>query len=65
MRRITDHIAPADLPQNNIGVEVLDAPSAGGANHAYLISGFEADLNPSRPNFARDRTAALILRRHP
>lgn len=48
MRRLTDHIVSADLPQSQLRVEVHDAPGSGGANHVYTISGYhQPALNPS------------------
>jgi len=40
MRQVTDHIVDGDLPQNQLKIEVVDEPGAGGANHVYDITGF-------------------------
>ena len=41
---LTDHkVNPAN---DQLVVKVVDEPGAGGAHHAYVISGFDADLNP-------------------
>jgi hypothetical protein len=48
MRELKDHIVEADLPQNQLTIEVTDEPGAGGANHRYEITGFDTGLNPSR-----------------
>lgn len=46
MRELTGHIVnPAN---DKIKIEVCDAPGAGGANHAYFISGVDFEENPSR-----------------
>jgi hypothetical protein len=47
MRTLIDHIVDADLPQNQIRVEVQDGPGPGGACHVYYVSGagFEAFVN--------------------
>lgn len=45
MRTIEDHkINPAN---DKLVVEVIDEPGAGGANHAYKVSGFELLTNKS------------------
>ncbi|MCK6488310.1 MAG: hypothetical protein L6R48_08280 [Planctomycetes bacterium] len=45
VRTITDHIInPAN---DKLTITVTDAPGAGGANHAYLVAGFEPANNPS------------------
>lgn len=45
MRTIEDHkINPAN---DKLVVEVIDEPGAGGANHAYKVSGFELSTNKS------------------
>jgi hypothetical protein len=47
MREITDHIVnPAN---EQLTIEVLDEPGAGGANHLYRVSGFNTKSNPSDP----------------
>ena len=51
-RELTDHkVNPAN---DKLTVTVEDAPGAGGAHHAYMISGFDADLNPSTEVTASD-----------
>ena len=51
-RELTDHkVNPAN---DKLTVTVEDAPGAGGAHHAYTISGFDADLNPSTEVTASD-----------
>lgn len=45
MREITDHkVNPAN---DTLKIEVTDGPGSGGANHAYLISGFNTGTNLS------------------
>lgn len=47
MRTIADHIAdPSTL---NLTIVAADQPGDGGANHAYVISGFDATTNRSLP----------------
>lgn len=51
-RELADHkVNPAN---DKLTVTVEDAPGAGGAHHAYTISGFDADLNPSTEVTASD-----------
>ena len=47
VRFVTDHIVEGDLPQNQLTIEVTDAPGSGGANHRYEITGFDPATNPS------------------
>lgn len=45
MRTIDDHkVNPAN---DTLTITVTDEPGAGGANHAYVISGFDLSKNPS------------------
>lgn len=37
IREIKDHIVEGDLPQNQLTIQVMDEPGAGGANHHYEI----------------------------
>lgn len=39
MRFLTDHIVSGD-PSNQLRIEALDVPGAGGASHEYEVSGF-------------------------
>ena len=56
-REITDHkVNPAN---DRLVVEATDEPGSGGANHCYVISGFDTAGNPSR--FAPSHTALSIL----
>lgn len=48
MREIKDHII-VNSPVN-LKVEVVDAPGAGGANHAYRVSNFDLSTNKSAGN---------------
>lgn len=38
-RRITSHIVDGDVPQNQLTVQTMDPPGAGGAHHEYMICG--------------------------
>lgn len=45
VRFITDHIInPAN---DKLTITVIDAPGAGGANHRYIVEGFNPSNNPS------------------
>tara|TARA_R110000796_G_scaffold117736_1_gene230789 strand:- start:25496 stop:25897 length:402 start_codon:yes stop_codon:yes gene_type:complete len=45
MRSITEHkVNPAN---DKLAIHVLDEPGAGGASHAYCVSGFSLSDNPS------------------
>lgn len=44
-RTITDHIVDPSI--DNIVINVVDAPGAGGASHRYDLTGFELVDNPS------------------
>ena len=58
MRMIDDHkVNPAN---DVLEIKVLDEPGSGGANHAYLITGFDNTTNPSDPD-DQDPDACLIL----
>jgi len=58
MRELNDHkVNPAN---DTLAVRVLDEPGSGGANHAYLISGFDNTTNPSDPD-DQDPDTTLIL----
>lgn len=46
MRTLTDHIVSGDQAVQ-LKIDVLDEPGAGGANHSYIISGFDGSKNPS------------------
>lgn len=47
MRLLTDHIVnPAN---DKLRVSVTDEPGAGGANHLYMVEGFNTETNPSCP----------------
>ena len=48
MRTLTDHIVSGDQAVQ-LTIEVTDEPGAGGANHLYMIRGFDTATNPSDP----------------
>lgn len=47
MRTINDHVVnPAN---DKLTINVIDEPGAGGANHLYMVEGFDTGTNPSCP----------------
>ena len=48
-RKLTDHIV--NPCNDKLEITVTDTPGAGGANHRYVVSGFDAKSNPSRATF--------------
>lgn len=46
MRELLEHVV--NEGNLKLHIEVVDEPGAGGANHAYLISGFDTRSNPSK-----------------
>jgi hypothetical protein len=61
MRKLTDHIVEGDSVNHQLVIEVLDKPGAGGANHRYMISGFDGTKNPSVPPEIKRYEACEIL----
>lgn len=61
MRTITDHIVEGDSANHQLTITVLDEPGAGGANHAYEISGFDTASNVSPFTGLGAANRALIL----
>lgn len=51
MRHITDHII--NPCNDTLRIAVTDEPGAGGANHLYMVEGFDTSTNPSCPFVAR------------
>ena len=59
MREIHDHkVNPAN---DKLAIQVHDEPGAGGANHLYVIYGFNSLDNPSCDDYFNDETRATIL----
>jgi hypothetical protein len=57
-RELTDHkVNPAN---DRLTVRVIDEPGSGGANHAYMIEGFDNTANPSDVD-DMDANQCLIL----
>ncbi len=47
MRILTDHIVEGDSANHQIAITVSDEPGAGGACHAYVLTGMDHTKNPS------------------
>lgn len=47
MRNLTDHIVENDAVNHQLEIKVTDEPGAGGANHRYEITKFDASDNAS------------------
>lgn len=59
MRNITAHkVNPAN---DKLHIEVVDQPGAGGANHRYVITGFDAETNKSYDRLRDKRTSSVVL----
>lgn len=61
MREITSHIVEGDSANHQLKIEVTDEPGAGGANHCYLIGGFNTKTNTSYPYEDEPKEASTIL----
>jgi len=59
MRLLVDHIIRKS--DDNLKVEVVDKPGAGGANHHYLISGFNLENNKSAVNEVDESSLNLSI----
>jgi hypothetical protein len=57
MRNITAH--QVNEANEALTITVEDAPGSGGANHLYMIRGFDTTSNPSDPFVARHGNPAL------
>lgn len=51
MRELTDHLTGGS--GDSLTIRVADEPGAGGANHLYMIEGYNSGSNPSCPFTAR------------
>lgn len=51
MRKLTDHVA--NPVNDKLEIVVEDSPGAGGANHLYMIRGYDSTSNASDPFVAR------------
>lgn len=62
-REIISHkVNPAN---DTLNILVTDAPGSGGANHRYVISGFDTDSNPSRRAAERNTQTIVLFQNGP
>lgn len=58
-RELTEHkVNPAN---DQLRVYVTDEPGAGGANHRYLVEGFDTSSNPSVSDYEQPWHGCLVL----
>lgn len=63
MREITSHrVNPAN---DKLVLQVLDEPGSGGANHLYLVSGFNSAGNPSEQEFDSADSTQILFQNGP
>lgn len=65
MREITDHIVEGDSANHQLKIEVTDEPGAGGANHRYVVRGFDYVSNLSRPTRLVDSELIILFQNGP
>lgn len=59
MRELNEHkINPAN---DTITIDVIDEPGAGGANHVYMVSGFDLAKNPANLGDLPDAHCQLVV----
>jgi hypothetical protein len=63
-RILTDHIVEGGSANHQLTIAVLAEPGAGGANHRYEITGFDAGGNPSSRIEGDGYLASLHLDTH-
>lgn len=59
MREITSHVV--NPVNDKLKITVGDEPGAGGANHFYLVTGFDAATNPSMPSHSPMKWDATVV----
>jgi hypothetical protein len=57
-RELTKHIVEGDSANHQLKIEVIDEPGAGGANHLYMVTGFDTETNQSDPFVSRHGQSA-------
>jgi hypothetical protein len=63
MRAINDHVInPAN---DKLAVTVTDEPGAGGANHRYEVTGFDAASNPSIEHSSENHRTVILFQNGP
>ncbi len=63
-RTITEHIVEGDIPQNQLTIEAIDSPGAGGASHRYDITGIDSH-NPSSSRSGAERQITILFQNGP
>lgn len=64
MREIKDHIVSGDQAVQ-LKIKVTDEPGAGGANHRYVISGFDTDHNASGGDECSPNSQVVLFQNGP
>lgn len=64
MRALTDHIVTGDQAVQ-LEIDVRDEPGQGGANHSYLIRGFDDTSNPSNGVLQGDKSLHILFQNGP
>lgn len=65
MRAITDHIVPGDSANHQLTIAVTDEPGQGGANHSYVIDGYDTESNPSAGEWPRAMASQVLFQNGP
>lgn len=59
MRKLNDHIVEGDSANHQLTITVEDEPGQGGANHRYIIDGYDTHNNPAA--FGADYTGLTVI----
>jgi hypothetical protein len=65
MREITSHVVEGDSANHQLKIEVLDEPGAGGANHWYMVTGYDAKTNPSADESINLTRSSILFQNGP
>jgi len=63
MRNVETYSVNRD--EDYLKVAALDEPGAGGANHLYLVTGFDTDTNPSYEPVTPDTSVKILFQNGP
>ena len=63
MRDLTEHVTDGDAANHQLNIRVTDEPGAGGANHRYVVSGYDRRTNASAnmSDLGNDRLSTAVL----
>jgi hypothetical protein len=64
MRKLSDHIISGNQAVQ-LEIEVRDEPGQGGANHEYIIRGFDDSDNPSNGVVQGDKSLRILFQNGP